>query len=56
MATLYIIKRNGEETARTYVKSEAISLAGDYLSGNPTLKFPVGSGKAESVTIETQKG
>lgn len=53
MATLYIVKRNGQETARTYIKQEAMSLASDYLSGNRTLQFD--NVKADSVTIETQK-
>lgn len=53
MATLYIVKRDGVETARTYVQSEALSLASDYVKGNMTLQFDT---KAESVTIEQVKG
>lgn len=53
MAKLYIVKRNGIETARTYVQSEALSLVSDYIQGNQTLQFNT---KAQSVTIETQKG
>jgi hypothetical protein len=54
MTTLYIVKRNGKETARTYVREEATSLLDSYLQGNQTLQFDKGD-KAHNVTIETHK-